>query len=276
MKRANILVGVPCFGGNVQHRCVHSLISVLRRLDSAGMKHTLIFVCNESLVTRARNYFANVAAFDFDVAGRPYTHLLFIDADLAFNDADVLEMVRADKPVVALHYARKDIYWHQVAEAARRGIPADQLAQFAGRPALNTFQEGVRLNEISEVRHAPTGCMLIRTDVFKALAEAHPERKFSARLSNSFPQTNDREWSYDFFRVGICPETKAYLSEDFQFCEDARALGYKSFIVPWAETIHTGLCDFRMSLPALTELQSRMVSNAAAPPLDAGVTNGKS
>jgi len=30
MKRPNILAGVPCFGGNLQHRCVSSLISVLR------------------------------------------------------------------------------------------------------------------------------------------------------------------------------------------------------------------------------------------------------
>jgi hypothetical protein len=62
MKRANILVGVPCFGGNLQHRCVSSLISVLRAMDSAGMRHTLMLVSNESLITRARNYFANVAA----------------------------------------------------------------------------------------------------------------------------------------------------------------------------------------------------------------------
>jgi hypothetical protein len=256
--------GVRRAGSVSAEFCARMYISVLRSMDSAGMRHTLMLVSNESLITRARNYFANVAAFDTDSSGRPYTHLLFIDADLAFRDADVLAMVRADKPIVALPYSRKGIDWQQVAEAGRRGIPAEQLAQFAGRPAFNPEQEGVRLNEISAVRHAPTGCMLIRIDVFKALAEAHPERKYSARLANSYTQAKDRECSYDFFSgQDLTPETKAYLSEDFQFCEDARAAGYQRLLVPWAEAIHTGTYDFRMSLQSAAALQSGTVSIAS-------------
>ena len=63
---------------------------------------------NESLITRARNTLVQLF-MDGD-----YTHLLFIDADLAFNPESVLRMVDFNKDVVTGVYPRKTIDWTKV------------------------------------------------------------------------------------------------------------------------------------------------------------------
>ena len=63
---------------------------------------------NESLITRARNTIVQLF-MDGD-----YTHLLFIDADLAFNPTAVIRMLEYDKDVVTGIYPRKTIDWIKV------------------------------------------------------------------------------------------------------------------------------------------------------------------
>src|SRR5260221_11874055 len=119
----NILIAIPCYGGLVQAKCMASVIELDRLLYGKAILHEISLVWNETLVTRARNRFANTAAFDTDSEDRRYTHLLFIDADSIFDARDILKMIEADKPIVALPFARKEIKWGQVAEAARLGVP---------------------------------------------------------------------------------------------------------------------------------------------------------
>ncbi|MCU1241760.1 MAG: hypothetical protein JWO71_2486 [Candidatus Acidoferrum typicum] len=89
----NILVAVPCFGGLVQSRTMGSLIELDRWFYGNKIEHTISTISNESLVTRVRNRFASIAAFDRDSQGRQFSHLLFVDADLVFTAQDVLTMI---------------------------------------------------------------------------------------------------------------------------------------------------------------------------------------
>src|SRR6266478_4061640 len=94
----NVLIGVPCFGGNIQYNTVNLLMSLSSSLSNAKIPHRTHFVAGESLVTRARNYLASVATFSNDSAGRPFSHLLFLDADISFHPEYVFKMLEANRP----------------------------------------------------------------------------------------------------------------------------------------------------------------------------------
>ena len=128
----NVLVAVPCFGGMIHFKTAEALRLLDRELTKLGITHTFRYLGGESLVTRARNWFANLALFGTDENGAQFSDLLFIDADLAFSPPNVVEMLQANRPIVALPYSTKGINWQFVAEAATRGVTPDQLPQYDG------------------------------------------------------------------------------------------------------------------------------------------------
>jgi len=97
-----------------------SLIQLNQLLNVKRIEHT-ISAHSDSLVTRVRNHFANMAALDTDAKRNRFSHLLFIDADSSFNATDILKMLDADKPIVGLPYALKNLKWDQIGQAARLG-----------------------------------------------------------------------------------------------------------------------------------------------------------
>ena len=100
----NVLIAVPCFAGNVCYRTVNLLMGLNGCLSKAGIPHETHFTTNESLITRARNYLASVAAFGHDSAGRQFSHLMFVDADIYFTPQYILRMLDAKVPIIALPY----------------------------------------------------------------------------------------------------------------------------------------------------------------------------
>jgi hypothetical protein len=97
----NILIGVPAFGVQIHFKCAESLRMLDRKLIDLGIAHTIRYIANESLVTRARNWFANLVLFGAAEEGAMFSHLLFVDTDMSFNERDVVAMIQADKPIVA-------------------------------------------------------------------------------------------------------------------------------------------------------------------------------
>lgn len=252
-KHYNVLVGVPVFGGMLQYRCANSLIQLDKFLAEQGIAHRIQFISNDALIPRVRTRFANIAVFDPDKAGRKFTHLLFIDADISFNAPDVLTMLTADKPIIALPYSKKGINWQAVAKAARHGIPPEGLHQYAGVACIDS-DKPFGVDKIIPIRHAGTGVMLIQTSVFVKMAEAHPEWKYKMCAAEIVDRGTKETEAIDFFRIGIYPETSEYLSEDYYFIEDARAMGFETYLVPNALTIHVGSYDYMMCLPAIAQL----------------------
>jgi hypothetical protein len=103
-----------------------------------------------------------------------------------------------------------------------------------------------------------------KTEVLRALAEAHPDWKYLVRSMYFFGQPNpDREFQYDFFQCGIDPETKNYVSEDWFFCDAARKQGFGVFAFGKERTVHTGTYDFVLNLPAIASLHGTASGEAA-------------
>src|SRR5262249_51221935 len=61
----------------------------------------------------------------------------------------------------------------------------------------------------------------------------------------------NRDFAFDFFQVGVDRTTRRYLSEDFFFVEEARRLGFETYLVPNAVTGHIGRFEYVQNLPLL-------------------------
>jgi hypothetical protein len=261
--RPSVLIGVPTHSGDLKHKTVLSLISTLDKFRSNGVRYELQIIPGSPYIQLVRNVFADKATFDLDKSGRPYSHLLFADADGAWSADDVLTLFRAEKPIAALPFSAKFINWDGVTKAVRAGVAPAHLAEYAGSPILSG--ESFPVNGLSPVKRIGTGLILIEVRVLKALAEAHPDWRYkNDPLGWGIAAVSpDRGHSYNFFQVGVCSETENMVGEDFFFCNEARKLGFETWVLPNARTAHTGSADYICNMPALASLGSAPTKGAA-------------
>jgi hypothetical protein len=143
---------------------------------SAGAFETPIINAKSSIVAEARNRCVELAREHG--AG----HLLFLDSDMVFPRWTLERLMGHGKDIVGATYPKR-------------------VAPYA---ALGAVLEGGRVEDdgaLVEMRHLPTGCLLIAMPVFEALS--------------GLP-----------FRFSIQPDTGAILGEDYDFCDRARAAGF--------------------------------------------------
>jgi hypothetical protein len=79
-----------------------------------------------------------------------------------------------------------------------------------------------------EVSHAPTGCMLIKRQVFDKMIKAYPDDRIDqATIVNGEAKTNP--YMYNFFDTVHDQASKKYYGEDFGFCRKWTAIGGKCY-----------------------------------------------
>ncbi len=108
----------------VSQRYMVSAIALLQLGASLGIKVTLDLLGRESLITRGRNIL--VSRFLDDPST---THLLFIDADIGFDPAQVIRMLRFDGRVVAGMYPLKLHDWNSGLPCAVAGEALETAIQ---------------------------------------------------------------------------------------------------------------------------------------------------
>jgi len=138
-----------------------------------------------SIVAEARNRCVELArehGADF---------MLFLDSDMVFPRTTLLELLAHNKDIIGATYPR-------------RVPPYGVLG--ANLPGGQSEKDGA----LMEMRHLPTGCLMIRMSVFDAL----PGPSFRFRLD---------------------PDSGAIIGEDYDFCDRAREAGF------------TIWCDTRLS-----------------------------
>ena len=87
----HLVIGTPCYGGNVTQ---HYMISMIKLKDAArerGIAVSFQLLGGDALITRARN----IVAHQF-LADASATHLLFVDADIGFEPEQVFALLEAD------------------------------------------------------------------------------------------------------------------------------------------------------------------------------------
>lgn len=163
------------------------------------------------------------------VLNSDFTHLLFLDSDMSWDQPDaILRMLALDRPVICGGYLSKadDPFW-----------------------TFRVKGDG-RLEEIRpdpygliELTHAPTGFMLIQREVFTIMAMRRPDLKCNFDSVFTGPEPNH----YLFFdqrlsRPDLSPvvgdtTVRFYMTDDYGFSETWTELGGQLWLYPWV-TIH--------------------------------------
>jgi hypothetical protein len=230
-----IFVATPCFGGMVTTGYMMSIVKLMQYAELNNFRVSLNVLGRDSLVTRARNTL--VAQF---MTMPEATHLMFIDADIAFEPELVHRMFVFDEDVVGGMYPAKALCWNQP-EKIRQREPLETatlnyVGQFCNVPDLE------RRGPFATAAYAATGFMMIKRQVIERLIEAHPERAYACDHVYT-PDKTMRQY-HALFECQIDPDTREYLSEDFGFCRLWRALGGKIWLDVEGPLVHTGSYDF--------------------------------
>jgi len=133
------------------------------------------------------------AELSLDAMREGCTHILFIDSDMRFPQDMIGRLLKHDLDIVATN-------------CARRRMPTGPTAQLykenGERELVWTMPESTGLQEVGSVG---MGVMLIKANVFEALAEP---------------------WFETPWRV----DKRGYIGEDVYFCQKAAAAGFKIWI----------------------------------------------
>jgi len=246
VKTPQLFVATPMYGGMCNGQYTLGMIQMVAQFTQARVPFQYAYMMNESLITRARNSLA------YDFLATNCTHLMFIDADIGFNPAEILRMINANKDIICGIYPKKEIDWVQVDRAVKAGVPPQELHKHTGAFVVNlvddaTSAEG-NVNEPIQIANGGTGFMLIQRKVFEGLLGKVPtymNDMFLAVDTERKPKV-----IHEFFATSIdATSGNRLLSEDYHFCKIAREQGYTVWAAPWAQLVHCGAYNFSGQLP---------------------------
>ena len=234
-----VFIATPMAGGMATGEYVAALAQTAVICLRNGLGVLYMYRQNDSIIASARNHLTQ------QFLESQATHLMWIDADIGFNPIDIVSMAVADQDIVCGVYPKKGIDWDRVAQAARDGVPAEELrghvGSFVFHPVDDTragdpADELAKSDGLVEIAAGGTGFMMIKRGVFEALSSE--VREYAVE------QTRLRE----FYATDIDAESGQYISEDFYFCRLARRHGFKVYAAPWIHLTHTGTYVFDSQL----------------------------
>lgn len=257
LRKRKLFVATPMYGG----QCAGMYTRSIADLSAFCAKHEiplqLYYLFNESLITRARNYCVD------EFMRSDATHLMFIDSDIGFNPQDVialLAMQSEDSPydVIGGPYPKKCISWEKIKMAVDKGVADEDpnvLEKFVGDYVFNPKgdQREIPLGEPVEVSEIGTGFMMIRRSTFDKYAAAYPGQSYKPDHVRTEHFDGSRE-IMAYFDCIIDPESKRYLSEDYNFCYHAQKANMKVWFCPWMQMQHVGSYIFGGSLIDLAQI----------------------
>lgn len=230
-----IIIGTPCFGGLVTHGYMSSVVALMDRAASMGVRFGLNLLANDALVTRAR---AAIVAAMLDEPQA--THLLFIDADISFPPEQVARLLAADKDMAAATYPVKSIDW---AAIPARAVNNQEPLTEAGLVYVGKLSEGGKTDGVfASADYAGTGFLLIKREALMKMIAAYPETKFKG--VQSFPPSPGSDNLYALFDCMI-DEAGTYLSEDYAFCRRWKKIGGELWLDRTSALTHTGPYSFQ-------------------------------
>lgn len=240
LKQQHVFVATPQYNETCTTQHHLAILSLSSLLTQYGVTHH-VSTHPDSLVTRARNRMV------WSFLQGDYTHALFIDSDVHFIAGDVVHMLvlsQTHEGILGAPYAKKQINWAKVAEAAKRGVSEKDLAAIASDFVINWVEppERIYLDRPTAIRELGTGYMLVPRKVFIDMIEKGMAIRYKLMPDEQAKYKTDHQ--YAFFLDPIDPETCYHLSEDWYFCRNWLKLGGKVWMCPWMRTRHIGSHEF--------------------------------
>ena len=254
LQKIKVLFATPCYISAVSMNYVTSIFSLTMDAAHLGL-NCVLHMHSESLITRGRNKI--VGKF---MADESYTHLFWIDSDIAFTPNSVFRLLLADRDVVAGVYPMKAMNWP--AEGLPAGTTREQFeVQYTSYP-FNPIEHGalpiggfIDSDGFIEVAEAPTGFMVIKRDVFSKMMKHYPELNYTP---DGPPNNPEAHLHWLFFDCMVDPDSRRYLSEDYAFCRRWRDMGGKVWCDMHSQLHHLGQHMYRGDLAASLKAQGRL------------------
>tara|TARA_B100001093_G_scaffold167453_1_gene160075 strand:+ start:4694 stop:5359 length:666 start_codon:yes stop_codon:yes gene_type:complete len=209
----------PCYGGNITEVCFSSYLQFTIMALQNNINFQVDTLSNESNVNRARN--SCTAKF----LNGDATHLMFVDADIQFNPADIVKLINHDKDIVGGIYPQKT-------------LPPKMV--------VNTINNGKVEGDLIEVGTLGTGFMLVKRRVFEEMIK-HGATPYVDDIGLSKEENANQ---YDFFQCTIDSQGR-YLTEDWSFCRRWRQLGGSIWADKTIALTHVGYFRFPPNMEAL-------------------------
>lgn len=218
MTPKRLYVAMPAYDGRLMASTFQSLMLFLMQGSPLLSQPPFIDIMpGESHVNRVRNRLAK------RFLNTDCTHMLFIDSDIAFSANHITALLKRDLPIIGGMYSKKDIGEPQWVVNAIEGIEKPD-------------EDG-----LIEVKYVGSGFMLIAREVFETLIHSYPI-PFDIFYDDDSDQKMGR--CCNFFHAGVWPETTRWLSEDWWFCESARAAGFKIHADTKCTLAHVGIANY--------------------------------
>lgn len=204
--KPSVLVAIATARG-IEPECMVSVMALMNILASICEKTQLAFFRQPSCEL------ARGAAAYALMSDPGCTHLLFVDDDLSFDPKDVVTMLAADKPIVAIPYLAKAPFG---------------LGQVFALDMTDEQRKAEPIEGLMEAQGVPAGLLLIHRSAIARIAEAFPASDYvfqGARVCGVFD---------------ACVVDGERKNDDWAFCWRARQAGLQPHILVDAATVHFG------------------------------------
>jgi hypothetical protein len=237
--RPSLVIATPCFGGQVSSLYATSLLKLQQDVIARGdIALKVLMLGGDALITRVRANLATHFLSDPDA-----THLLYIDADIGFEPAQVRRLMDFGADVSAAIYPVKRVDWEKARAVLAAGRPKPEAA------ALSYVLEFVEPGRIgvrdgfAMVRYAGNGFLMIRRAALEAMCGRYPELQFRHEHGTADPLAGSPH-RFALFDCMIDPESGHYLSEDYSFCRRWTAIGGEIWADLESRLTHIGPMSF--------------------------------
>jgi len=214
---AELYVATPAYGCKLNAAYVACLLQLQGQCMKQGISVAIQLLGNESLIQRGRN----ILIEQFHQSNSKF--LLFLDADLAFNPAMIVDRIlpfarQHPESVVCGIYPKKSYNWAQVKKDSTEPIQS-QVVDFN----INIVKKDAKVeNGFVEVLDSATGCMLIPRQVVTTMKEKYPELTC---VNDINPGKHPVKEYVAIMDCMIDTESRRYLSEDYSFCRRFQNIG---------------------------------------------------
>jgi hypothetical protein len=222
-----LFLAVPTLNGQIFDICVDSIFKNINYLRERGYDSTLFILPCHIYIEKARNICVN------EFLKSECTDLVFIDADLGFEEDAVYRLMQYDKDIIGGVYPFK-----------QDNLDFPVKLDFSHEN--NCKEESTGLVYVDIIT---TGLLRIKREVFEEIIKSD----FAYKIEP------DKDGLYTFFQTGILFDDKEYYGEDVAFCKAWRNSGKEIFAVPDMNFIHKGYKSFKGNLHE--HLISRKVDN---------------
>ena len=233
----HLVVATPCFGGQVSVLYAASLFKLQRLIQSyRGLDLKVLLKDGDALITRARA--SLISQFLDDPAA---THLLFVDADIGFEPAQVLRLIECGADMCAAVYPIKRIDWDKVRQTIEsdRANPAAAALKYVFE--VDDPDAVVSRRGFVKVRYAGTGFLMIRRRALERMCSQYPRLRYMRDHSVDAAFASDNRFA--LFECMIADDG-TYLSEDFAFCKRWTDMGGEIWADLGSKLNHVGPMTF--------------------------------